>query len=204
MRNKNISLVVGVFLPLLLSGCQSMMETMTAHYRMDNKLVALIARGNASVNHCLAHNAIEKDIAFAFNSVSAQLLDISVIDREVFQEAYKDQRFSSMNDPASVALACADATAKLPDITQRFANMYADISRDLSISRSQERRDMAAMLSNIGSNRVTSGAPVTPVTYGFPQVTYARTQPVQTNYLVNSNKGLVNCRVTEKGYVFCF
>jgi hypothetical protein len=38
----------------------------------------------------------------------------------------------------------------------------------------------------------------------WPNVQYVAVEPQSTNYLVNTSKGLINCRTTNKNYVFCF
>ena len=177
-----------------------MMETMNAHYRMADDRVTHIARGNAMVNFCLANNAINKNIAYAFSSVSAQVIDISVINRDLYQKVYQQQLSSLTPKSDNIPQACSVLEASLPKITQEYVALYGSIVRDLSLARAQEQREMSAMLANFGNNWK---APAAPITYNYPQVTYASTQPAPSNYLVNTSKGMINCRVTSKNFVFC-
>lgn len=199
MRVKRIALMVGASFPFL-PGCQSMMETMNAHYQMADERVSHIAHGNAMVNFCQANNAINKNIAYAFSSVSAQVIDISVINRDLYQRVYQQQLSVLTPKSDNIPQACAVLEASLPQITQQYVALYENIARDLSLARAQEQREMTAMLANFGNNWKT---PTAPIAYNYPKVSYASTQPAPSNYLINTSKGMLNCRVTSKNFVFC-
>jgi hypothetical protein len=192
---KKIIAAVVVGIPLLV-GC----ETMMAHYRMNEPTIKHIAWGNAAVNVCLAHNAIDRNMAYAYSSVSAQLLDISVLDREFYKLWYQDNvnRFSAHTD--NVQQDCAGLQQGLGKVTTDYAALYMKISSELAMARAQERQQMTAMLSNFGSNWAQ---PVVPVAQTWPAVTYASVQPTGYNFLVKTNNGLINCRTTDKNFVFC-
>ena len=42
-----------------------------------------------------------------------------------------------------------------------------------------------------------------PTTYSYPNLKYVEERPATVNYLVNTSKGMVQCRVTDKNFVFC-
>jgi hypothetical protein len=206
MRNGKIT-TVSVGLTVLLSGCETMMETMFTHIVLNETLVAHIATGNALVNFCLANNAIDKNTAYAFNNVSAQLLDITVIDRNFYKSSYSKamdevQNLASRSSSSEIRAECSKGERELPPITERLTNTYMQFSRELAMARAQERQQMATMLTNFGKNWSQQSYPTM---YGWPTVKYveAQAQPASVNYLVNTSNGLIQCRTTNKNYVFC-
>ncbi len=178
-------------------------ETFFAHYRMSEMTIAHIAKGNAAVNLCLTNNAIDKNVAYAYSNVSAQLLDISVLDRDFYKQSYQKsmEEFKQEFERIDARVACVELEKGLPKVTQDYANLYMKISSELSMARAQERQQMATMLSNFGSNW---SQPNYPINMNWPNVQYVAVEPQSTNYLVNTSKGLINCRTTNKNYVFCF
>lgn len=179
-------------------------ETLFAHYRMPEDGVTHIAKGNAAVNLCLAHNAIDKNIAYAYSTVSAQLLDISVFDRDFYKTSY--QRSMDELKPAlersNAQSECGKLEKMLPELTQKQADFLMRLSSNLAVARAQERQQIATTLTRFGNNLNQQNYAAT---YGWPRVTYveAEAQPASTNYLVNTSKGLIQCRSTNKNYVFC-
>lgn len=199
MSFKKIWPIIIVSAPLL-SACQSMLDTMGTHYRMGEATIKHIAMGNAGVNVCLANNAINKNIAYAYSTVSAQLLDISVLDNDFYRGWYQDYFNRLTYDKGSIGQGCASLERGLPKVTQDYAGLYMKISNSLAVSRSQEQQEMAAMLRNFGNNWSTS---ISPITYNWPRVTFTTAEPIQDNYLIKTSNGLLKCRVTNKNFVFC-
>lgn len=193
---KILAVLMGAIAGPFLAGC----ETMMAHYRMGDMTLNHIARGNAAVNVCLANSAIDKNVAFAYASVSAQLLDISVLDREAYRRAYETNLAGFSGDTSNIKYHCGQLEQGLPKVTQDYATLYGNIARDLSLARAQEQREMATMLANFGSNW---SKPVAPVAYSWPKVSYASMQPAPSTYLVKTSNGMLNCRTTDKNFVFC-
>lgn len=125
------------------SGCVSFLpgcETMMAHYKMGDTTLNHIARGNAMVNVCLANNAINKNVAFGYSSVSAQLLDVSVLDRDAYKRAYDMYLTGLSDDTSNIVQNCGQLDQGLPKVTQDYAALYANIVRDLSLARAHERK----------------------------------------------------------------
>ena len=185
---------------LLLTAC----ETMFAHYRMPEKLVTSIGTLNAAVNHCLAGNELNRDDAYAFNSVSAQFLDISVLDRDAYRQHY-DRARQEMEQRGSVEVdgkrfGCVRLERDLPEMTAGLFKLYSSVASQLRHARAVELQQIANTSSSFGRNSY-GGSGYAP-SYEWPKVSYID-QPKTTNYLVNTSKGLVQCRVTNKNYVFC-
>lgn len=196
MKDKLIATAMVIF---SLAGC----ETMRAHATLDNSTVANISKANAAVNYCLSKNAINKNLAYAFNSVSAQLLDITVIDRELYKTNYEQNLRNAEREAGnrnSLQVACTTLEQGLPDGIKKLSAFYMRTAQNISAGRAQDQQQMAAMLSNFGSNWTQ---PSYAVMYSWPKVIYTEERPATTNYLVNTSSGHVQCRVTNKNYVFC-
>ena len=184
---------------VLVTGCTNLMETMFFHYTLSDGFAKQIAQANAGVNFCLAQNSIDKNLAYAFSNVSAQILDITVLDRTLYKERY-EQFLGEIERRDQAATDCAELNTLLPRFTQSLMSSYADIANQLRVGRAQEQQQMASMMSNFGSNWAQQNYAMT---YSWPRVNYVEKQSEPTNYLVNTSKGLVQCRTTNKNYVFC-
>lgn len=179
-----------------------MMETMFTHITLPQNHVDFLAKGNAYVNLCLANNAIDKNLAYAFNNVVAQTLDITVLDRDFYKASYTATLNQGMNETFGTAgrSACSELEGKLPTIIGKLTNDYNDYYRTLRVARAEERKQMVAMLNGIGTRSTQASYPVT---YGWPTVKFAQSEPPSTTVLVNTSKGLIQCRTTNKNVVFC-
>jgi len=197
--------IIGIFMAIFISGCSNMMETMFTHYRLNEDVVAVMARRNAAINVCLANNSIDKNISYAYSSVNAQFLDITVIDKDFYKKTYETavdqlQSIVQKESMSDVRQGCNELEKSLPIVTEQMAKDYIRISNDLAKSRSQERQQMAIMMSNFGSNMRAMNFPAT---YSWPNISYLEERTPNVNYLVNTSKGMVQCRITNKNYVFC-
>ena len=182
-----------------------MMETMFYHVTLDNRTVINIADLNAAVNACLGQGLIDRNKAYAFSSVSAQLLDITVIDKDLYKQTYARSietktRDLSRNESIARKL-CSGGEDKLPEITKKFAEEYMNISQRVAAGRAQERREMAQMMSSFGSN--WSQPSYNFVSYSPPPVGFLGTQPKNIN-IMTSGGDVINCRATNKNFVYCF
>lgn len=186
-------------LGLLIAGCANLAETFFAHIVLDDTFANHIARGNASVNICMADELLDKNLGYAFNHVSARILDITVVDRPLYQQRY-ERYFSDLQNSPNKAGECAGAQRELPKIIPQMVQRYDRMANELRVARAQERQQMSAMLSNMGNNWAQQSYATT---YSWPQVTFVNNQSEPTNWLVNTSKGLVQCRTTNKNYVFC-
>ena len=197
MASKKV--VTAASLSLLIAGCANLAETFFAHSVLDDETANNIALGNAAVNICMADGLVDKNLGYAFNNVSARLLDITVVDRPLFKQRYQHHFSNLQNNPYKQG-ECAEVQRDLPEVIPNLVQRYERIAHDLGIARAQERQQMSAMLSNMGSNWTQQGYATT---YSWPQVTYVEKQSEPTNWLVNTSKGMVHCRTTNKNYVFC-
>jgi len=189
-----------LFLATALAGC----ETMSAHFKLSEQRLNQIAQGNALNNFCLAHGAVNKNMAFAFNSVSAQLLDITVLDRNFYRERYQAFFAQAEGTPSSsIRENCAELERRLPTMVESVSQSYMNISADLQAARTQERQQITTMLNSFGSNWARQSYSTTTATYGYPKVNFTDARPESVNYLINTSKGLVQCKVSAKNYVFC-
>lgn len=192
---------------MLLAGCSSLTETMFTHYRLSESNVVGFAQMNALVNTCLVNDAINKDKAYALSNASAQLLDITVIDRDFYAKTYRD-RFDALSGTSGINEGCTKfETEFLDKAITRTTEMFISISTQLSIARAQERQQMARILSDFSNNmagvRSTSGYSSLSSQYGWPKVSYSSQTNETAAFLVNTSKGHVQCKVTNKNYVFC-
>jgi hypothetical protein len=195
LNKKIVTIAVTV---TLCTGC----ETMLSHYRLSESFISRIAMGNAGVNYCLSQNAINKNLAYIFNNASAQVLDISVLDRDLYKRSYEENLAKLVQDYRSPS-SCAELETMLPKMNEYMINSYSNIASSLNQSRTEERQQMAAMASNLGRSWGSAGTmPNYATTYSWPKLNYVE-QPEAANYLVTTSKGLVQCRVTNKNYVFC-
>jgi hypothetical protein len=187
----------------LLSGC----ETFFAHYNMSESRLEQIAKANAVTNICLAHGSINSNMAFALNSTSAQLLDIVVFDRDFYRSRYEvhtamlRQTFEANN--SIIQQSCLGFERVFPDFIAELVQDYISISNKLNSMRAQERQQMTAMLNDYRSNWNQQTYENTVAMYGPPKVSFLDSKPEMVNYLVNTSKGQIQCRVTAKQYVFC-
>lgn len=189
--------IIVLFLPL--TGC----ETMLAHYTLSADYINRIALINSAVNFCISKGQIDKNLAYSFSNAAAQVMHISVVDRSLYKQRYEinladlEKRYKSSAD-------CADLERKLPQITDSMINSYRDISRSIQQARLDEINQMTLMMSNF--NRTLPGTNLIPnyaTVYSWPKVGYID-DPKTANYLVQTSKGMVQCRVTNKNYVMCF
>lgn len=66
----------------LLGGCGNLLKTMVAHIRIDNIESGFITKGNAFTNFCLSKNMMNRQTAYEFSAVAAELLDLVVYDND--------------------------------------------------------------------------------------------------------------------------
>lgn len=184
---------------LLIAGCANLAETFSAHIVLDDGFADLIARGNATVNICMADGLLDKNLGYAYNNVSARILEITVVDRPLFKQRY-ERHFSDLQNNPNKAGECAGAQRSLPEVIPNLVQRYERMANNLHIARAQEQQQMSAMLSNMGNNWSRQSYATT---YSWPQITYVEKQSEPTSLLVNTSKGLVQCRTTNKNYVFC-
>ena len=138
------------------------------------------------------------------NSVSAQLLDITVLDRDYYRDRYQAHFAEAQGMPAfDIRANCVELEKMLPMMVESVSQSYMKISADLHAARTQERQQIATMLSNFGNNWARQSYSTTTATYGYPKVGFTDARPESVNYLVNTSKGLVQCKVSAKNYVFC-
>jgi hypothetical protein len=183
-------------LSMSITGC----ETMLAHYTLSADYINRIALGNAGVNYCLSKGEIDKNLAYMFSNAAANVMDISVVDRQLYKQRYEAHLASAERE--YVYGVCAEVERMLPKINDYLVNSYMDISRSIRAARAEEVKQMAVMAGNF--NRTIVGAvPNYAATYSWPNVKYVE-EPKTSNYLVQTSKGLIQCRVTEKSYVMCF
>jgi hypothetical protein len=193
-----------------LSGCANMMETMFYHVTLDDRTIDNISKSNALVNHCAAENLIDRNLAYAFNSVSAQLLDITVINRPFYKSSYENYAniISNWSESSGrLNSECKSLQSDLPEINQNLANNYMNISQRVATGRAEERQQMAVMMSDFRNNMNQFSNSMAHMnyanTYSWPKVTFTQEKPAVVNYLVDTKKGLIQCRVTNKNFVFC-
>lgn len=189
---------------LLLSGC----ETMMFHVTLNDEAAKAIAEGNANVNQCLARGLIDRRQAYAFSAISAQTLDITVVDRALYKSTY-EMHMNELSARSDLSYECNQLQAQLPRVTQVLTAQYLDISRRISAGRAAESRQAIESMNQLSRNVSSFGASSSSVmgsanrTAYWPKVTYSTESSSTNAYLVNTSKGQVQCRVTNKNFVFC-
>ncbi|WP_423680484.1 hypothetical protein [Undibacterium sp. WLHG33] len=198
---KKLNLLAIVASIALLGGCQNMMKTMVAHIRIDSTQTAFIAKGNAYANFCLSKNMLNRQAAYEFSTIAAEMLDLVVFDNDFYKTTYENG-VSGLNenyqkDPSGAAPACQELERNLPTVIANLSNVYRKYAQELGVARSEENQRLAQQMSNFR-------LPNTPIPQmSFPNVRYSQEQSKTQNFLVNSNSGLTQCRVTSNNFVFC-
>lgn len=188
MRQLIIS--ASLLLALLATGCANALKTMVAHVNIDNKAVHSIATANAGVNVCLAENSINRERAFEFSTIAAQFLDLVVFDESYYKQVYEQQLTATSG--------CSSLDSELPKMTAFLRENYNEIAARLGRMRAEENRQIMQSLNNF-----RAGAAYSYPQAAFPPLQYRQEQAATQNYLVNTRRGLVQCRVTNNSYVFC-
>lgn len=181
---------------MLVAGCQNALKTMVAHTTIDNKAVNAIATTNAKVNVCLSEKSIDKDRAFEFSTIAAQFLDLVVFDESYYKQVYEAQ-LAGM--PQNGFYVCGALNDELPKATLFLRENYNSIAARLGRMRAEENRQIMQSLSNFRASAASSS--YSPA--AFPPLQYRQEQPATQTYLVNTRRGLVQCRSTNSSYVFC-
>lgn len=191
---------------LLLSGCQNMLKTMVAHVNIDRSQTAFIARGNAYANFCLSKNLINRSTAFDFSLAAADYLDLVVFDNDFYKSVYENdlRQSNEANDarPDQTAAACSTFESRLPKVTADIRTASAKFAQQLHVARAQENYQLAQQMANFRLPP-TSIAPMQTSQMPFPNRRYSSEASPAQNLLINTKSGLVQCRVTNNGYVFC-
>lgn len=201
VNTKKISIAIVIPAMLLLSGCQNMLKTMVAHIRIDSKQTAFIAKGNAYTNFCMSKSLINRQTAYEFSTVAAELLDLVVFDNDFYKTSYENT-IQEMNDgylksPDGAGPGCKGLEENLPKVTTELNDAYRKYAQELGVARSDENRRLAQTMSNFK-------LPSTPVPQmNFPNVNFSQEKSSTQNFLVNTKSGLTQCRVTNGNFVFC-
>lgn len=191
-----IKILAAVGAVMLMSGCANALKTMVAHTTIDNKAVHFMAKANAGVNVCLSEKAIDRQRAYEFSTIAAQFLDLVVFDENYFKQVYDEQLISIAASSSSL---CGSLDNELPKMTAYLHENYNTIAARLGRMRAEENRQIMESLSNFRPSATYSA----PQPAQFPPFQFRQEEPATQNYLVNTRRGLVQCRVTNNSYVFC-
>lgn len=183
-------------LGFVLSGCGNALKTMVAHTTIDNRAVHSLATANAEVNICLAEKALNRERAFEFSTIAAQMLDLVVFDEGYYKQIYEQRLTASAGNNSSM---CSSLDGDLPKRTTFLHENYNRIAANLGRMRAEENRQIMESINRFRASTAYS----TPQLAQFPPLQFRQEQPATQNYLVNTRRGLVQCRVTNNSYVFC-
>lgn len=188
-----------VFLILLLAGCGNLMKTMVAHHRLDEKQVLFIAKANAATNVCMSEKALDKSHAYEFSSIAAQVLDLTVFDQDFYKLWYEEflRAIYAEKNSGKIASSCAELNRELPNLTSGLRAFHQNIARELGVARARENSDIAAAMGNFRRNSTVAYQPT------FPAIQYKNELPKSQNFLIRTDSGLTQCRVTSSNFVFC-
>lgn len=184
---------------ILLSGCQNFWKTMVPHTTIDRTATYEIARTNAFVNVCLSDRMIDRQNAYKFSIAAADFLDFVVFDNDFYEESYESNFVEALelSKRGANATPCESLNNELPQITQLIRATHAESGQRVAIMRAEENKQILQSLNSVGSTADFD----TQVT--FPKLQYSREQPSTQTYLVNTESGLRQCRVTTSNFVFC-
>lgn len=192
---KRLQVTTVVCLAFLVSGCANALKTMVAHSTIDDKAVHGLATANAGVNICLAEKSVDTARAFEFSTIAAQFLDLVVFDESDYKRVYEQQLMAAAKSSSTM---CSSLNSELPRMTAFLRENYNRIAAQLGRMRAEENRQIAESISSFRSG-ATHGSPQVQ----FPPLQFRQEQPATQNYLVNTRRGLVQCKVTNNSYVFC-
>lgn len=178
-----------------------MLKTMVSHIRIDSTQTAFIAKANAYTNFCLSKNMINRQTAYEFSTIAAEMLDLVVFDIDFYKTTYENTvsmvNEGYLKDIAGVVPFCQDVEKQLPRHITELQSTYQKWARELGVARSEENQRIAQSMSNFR-------APNTPIPQmNFPNFQYSQEQSQTQNFLVNTKSGLTQCRVTKNNFVFC-
>jgi len=185
----------------LCSGLLCSCATMFGQYEMPPNNVTSMAVGNAAINICLANDLWQqKSIAYEYSTVASQMLEVAVCDENLYKREYQWMLDEAKRMTTSeLQFFCRTMEQGMPEQTARIRRNYGRASQ----ARAQETAAIAAMVSS-SNNFVNSTQYASPnFQPNWPNVQFAPQQPQTDLYLINTNSGLKQCRVTSKGYVFC-
>ncbi len=169
---------------------------MVAHTTIDNKAVYEIASANAAVNVCVAEKSVDRQRAYEFSTIAAQFLDLVVFDESYYKQVYEQQLRS--NSATRSSANCGKVESELPKMTAFLHDNYNSIAARLGRLRAEENRQIMESINSFRSTATYSSPQPQ-----FPPLQFRQEQPATQNYLVNTSRGLVQCRVTNNSYVFC-
>jgi hypothetical protein len=201
---KKLCLAVIVF-SLMIAGCAGLTETMFAHNRLTPVVINQIAHKNVITNVGLAKGYFKYNEVSELNYYLAKILDISVVDEELYADIYNSVmvHLKSCNDKI-VKRYCDEFRPLIPSLTTKYRNAYYELAQMLGQARQKEINAMANIMSSWGESASKIGQQMQ-YNIKIPEVSFKLESENQVDhYLVNTSSGLRQCRVTSKGYVFCF
>lgn len=196
-----LALVASTF---LLGGCQNMLKTMVAHITISKHDTAFVANGNAATNFCLSKNMIDKQIAYDFSITAEEFLGLVVFDNNFYKTTYENSVSElyglNLKEPSGAAQMCEQLKERLPAIIANLRRDYNSYARELGVARSEENQRLAQQMANFRAPTMPNiPAPQT----NFPNFGYSQEQSKTQTYLINTNSGINQCRVTKNNFVFC-
>ena len=178
----------------ILGGCASFLP----HQQFSDDEVKSNAASFAYLVTCADRGLAPKEDVYRFGIAYNQLLSVSAYNKSLYEKTFQEYMEGYTNDfPAQMAAMCVSIPRELPRITELALQKHASImaARNVAI------QGMASSLATY--------SPGTP-SYYQPQLILNNTQPAfgptttgSNNYLINSDKGLSLCNVSQSGYVRC-
>lgn len=190
-----------VLLSFGLVGCETMLPYRT---EPDSVLIGL-GRGVAEVNTCANLGFVSKKQAFEFSYYVMQLLDITVYDEKIYEDAFQS-RTAFLNGYTDEFLEtnCSSLLRELPQTTAFIKQRYERAYESLRIARMGAISSMAASTAALGDSIAQSASYSVSSSMPTGQVTFGQEGTSNSNYLVNTPNGAVLCNVSSSGYVNCY
>ncbi|WP_226703627.1 hypothetical protein [Microbulbifer elongatus] len=184
------------------SGC----ETMFAHYRINDVAVMEFAQRNIISNTCVDKGFYDPSLVYEYNYVAASFLDFAVINEELYKSEYaRLAQFTAGVPDYEIESGCEQAKSQWAPYTEKLKAEYARAKQSVTLARQAELSSIGTSLGQMGADMSNTASATSGNAFVPPPVKYADNNSGAGNhYLINTKNGMVQCKTTAKGYVFCF
>lgn len=202
---KKISLIL-ILLSLSLNGCAGLAETFFAHYRINYDHYPIMAKQNAVINVGLSKGFFDyNDVGELSYYIAKYIEGSALFNEDLYTREYNKIMVELKNvSDEELKRGCNKIRPRIHEVTAQYKKDYYELSQSVARDRQVEINAMANSLSSMGNTLSKTGQQMQ-YNIKIPGVSF---KPENENkvdhYLINTSSGLRQCRVTSKGYVFCF
>ena len=193
-----------LLLPLVaLGGC----ETMFAHFTLNERAVKDYGVRNATANACVLTGNTEPSDVAEYNYYAALMLDFAVFNKDNFKKHYDETaaQLKNMNRTSELASFCDKVRPLWVSNTEHVESEYQRATSEVGQMRAREMAQIGRTASEAGQAFAIAGSRSSDYyIHTVPPVTFApSTQSNVNSFLINTKNGVIQCKYTSKGYVFC-